>query len=287
MDDLKSTSPAKDKSHRIVAWSLLAGLLFLRLPFFAGLASFSTPTWLWPIYDIGTYLFTACLIWWEREHLEEFHIDRLALAIIILFKPIQTIFLALWKMNANPLAFPHLPGLILWIISAGLFVALRLSHTRLAKLSRASFGWFGLGIAAGLLTVLLLGYPMSFQVDRTLTTVRLGIFLVLRTLPDFFNQLGYAAVSEEPLFRGFLWGYLRKAGWKNVWIWLFQAGLFSLGHIFYITKYPISFWVIVPIASLILGALVWRSKTISTSMATHAIVNTLGYTAGVIIASFR
>jgi membrane protease YdiL (CAAX protease family) len=287
MDNLIVFSSTKDKSHRIIAWSLLAVLLFLRLPFFAGIASFSMPNWLWPTYDVGTYFFTACLIWWERERLDEFHIDRLALAIIILFKPIQTIILAIWKMNDNPLAFPHLPSLIVWIIAVSLFLALRFSHTRLPMFSRASFGWFGLGIVAGLLTVLLLGYPMSFQVDKTLISVTPGIFLILRTLPSFFYQLGYAAVTEEPLFRGFLWGYLQKAGWKNVWIWLFQAGLFSLGHIFYINKFPISFWLNVPIASLILGALVWRSKTISTSLATHAIVNTLGYTVGYIIASFR
>jgi membrane protease YdiL (CAAX protease family) len=106
-------------------------------------------------------------------------------------------------------------------------------------------------------------------------------------LRQVFYQLGYAAVAEEPLFRGFLWGYLRKAGWKDVWIWLFQTGLFMLAHIYYINQLPISFWIIVPVSTLVLGALAWRSKTISASMGAHTMMNASGYTIGTIIATLR
>jgi hypothetical protein len=287
MENSKGTASIKDKSHQIVAWSLLAGLLFLRLPFLAGIALFAEPDWLMPAFQIGTYLLTACLIWWERDRLADFHIDKLALGIIILFKPVQTLILAI-GFNKHPLAFPNLPSLTFWIIALGLVFALRLSHPHLPKLSRVSFGWFGLGILAGLFAAILLGYPMSFQVDRIQLSSRLDILALLpQMLSGFFYQLGYAAVTEEPLFRGFLWGYLQKAGWKNVWIWLFQAGLFVLGHIYYFNKAPISFWLIVPTGALVLGALVWRSKTISSCLAAHATMNALGYTVGYIIASFR
>jgi hypothetical protein len=288
MDDLKSASPTKDKSHRIVAWSLLAGLLFLRLPFLAGIASFSNPDWLRPVFDIGTYLCTACLIWWERDRLVDFHIDGLALAIIILFKPVQTIILSIWGLNENPLAFPNPPSLAIWIIALGLFLALWLSHAPLPKLSKLSWGWFGVGILVGLIAALITAYPMSFQIDKSQIYGQPDILALLLQVPvSFFYQLGYAAVTEEPLFRAFLWGYLHKAGWKTIWIWLFQAGLFMLGHIYYITKYPISFWFVVPMAALILGALVWRSKTISSSLAAHAAMNALGSTMDYIVASFR
>ena len=75
------------------------------------------------LYQIGTYLLTACLIWWERERLADFHIDTLAVAIIILFKPIQTLILNLWGFN-DVLAFPNVPSLSFWLIAAGLFMAL-------------------------------------------------------------------------------------------------------------------------------------------------------------------
>ncbi|PKN93082.1 MAG: hypothetical protein CVU44_11675 [Chloroflexi bacterium HGW-Chloroflexi-6] len=288
MEYLANISLTKDKSHQIVAWSLLAGLLFLRLPFFGGIALFSRPDWLGPVFDIGTYLCTACLIWWERDRLADFHIDRLALAIIILFKPVQTILLSTLMLNENPLAFPNLPSLFLWIISLGLFLALWLSHAPLPRLSKLSWAWFGVGILAGLLATLIIAYPMSLQIDKSQIYGKPDLLaFLLRTPVDFFYQLGYAAVTEEPLFRAFLWGYLYKAGWKTIWIWLFQAGLFMLGHIYYLAKLPISFWFIVPMSALIFGALVWRSKTISSSLAAHATMNALGYVTGYIVASFR
>lgn len=272
---MENAAPTKDKHHLIVAWTFLAGLLILRLPFLGGIAFFTNPDWLHPAFQIGTYLLTACLIWWERDRLADFNIDTLALYTIILFVPIQTIILPFWGLNQLPLAFPNLPSLALWIISIGLFLALWKSHTPQPKLSKISFGWFGGGILVGLITVLIWAYPMSLQIEhsyRPIPALLSGVPLL------FFYQLGYAAAIEEPLFRGFLWGYLHKAGWKTVWIWLFQAGLFALGHIYYVNNLPISFWFIVPTGALIFGALVWRSKTISSSLAAHATANALGIT---------
>jgi hypothetical protein len=39
-------------------------------------------------------------------------------------------------------------------------------------------------------------------------------------------------------------GLLRLAKWKNVWIWLFQAGLFTLGHVYYLRVEPFGSWFI-------------------------------------------
>ena len=285
---MESIQLSKDKHHQIVGWALLAGLLFLRLPFLGGIALFATPNWLDPAFQIGTYLLTACLIWWERDRLVDFNIDKLALSIIIIFKPVQTIIPAIWKFNGQPLAFPSIPSLSFWIISLGLLFALWSSHAPLPKLSRLSWGWFGVGILVGFITILITAYPMSLQIDKSqLYGIPDTLALLLQAPRDFFYQLGYAAVTEEPLFRAFLWGYLHKAGWKTIWIWLFQAGLFMLGHIYYITRLPFSFWFVVPAGALILGALVWRSKTISSSLAAHATVNALGSTIGYIIASLR
>jgi hypothetical protein len=280
--------PTQNKSHRMIGWALLAGLLVLRLPILAGIGSFSDPAWLWPVFDIGTYLLTAALIWWERDRLADFHIDGLAFGIIIVFKPVQTLMLDLYGMNNQPLAYPHLPGLALWIIALGLFLALRLSHAPIAKLTRSSWRWFGVGILVGLITSLITAYPMSFQIDKSQLTAPPHILgALLQSCRDFFFQLGYAAVTEEPLFRAFLWGYLLKAGWKNGWIWLFQAGLFMLGHIYYITRLPLSFWLLVPLGALVLGALVWRSKTISSSLAAHAVMNAFGFTLEHMVAWLR
>ena len=287
MNTIRLASSSNSQFHKIAGWSLLIGLLLLRIPFLGFVTLFADYDWIEPVFEVGTYFLTACLIWWERERLADFHIDTLAVSLIILFKPIQTLLLALSEYAAHPLAFPQWGGILIWIIAVALFIAMRFSRPRMARISRSSFGWFGLGLLAGLLTAAALGYPMSLQVDNVPARLPQVFPLVFITLRGLLYQLGYAAVTEEPLFRGFLWGYLRKAGWKDVWIWLFQTGLFMVAHIYYIHQLPVSFWIIVPVSTLVLGALAWRSKTIASSLGAHTMMNASGYTIGTIIATLR
>lgn len=285
---METITPSKDKHHKLVAWALMVGLLFLRLPFLGVIAFFAKPIWLEPVYQIGTYLLTACLIWWERDRLADFNIDKLALVIIILAKPIQSLVSIPLGFTESPLTFPNLPSFAFWIISLGLFLALWVSHAALPKLSRVSFKWFVVGILVGFIALLVLAYPMSFQFDKSQLFSKAKILDLFSLAPlSFFYQLGYAAVSEEPLFRSFLWGYLHKVGWKTVWIWLFQAGLFMLSHIYGIIRAPLYFWLLVPVLALVMGRLVWRTKTISSSLAAHATTNAFGYAIYFIVASFR
>lgn len=284
---MEDVARSENKSHQVVSWVLIAGLLLLRIPMLGGISSFSQPGWLHPSYELGTYLLTALLIWWERKRLSDFYIDTLALGIIIAFKPIETIILAIWGFREHPFAVPNPFSLVFWIIALGLALTLWLSRTPLPKLSRVSWHWFGIGILAGLATALVTAYPMSFQVDAGSLPPKAHIAGLLAQAPlSFLYQLGYAAVSEEPLFRGFLWGSLEKLGWKSVWIWLVQVGLFMLAHIYYLKLAPVSFWFIVPVGALVLGALVWRSKTLASSLAAHATMNALGRSLEVIVAVF-
>ena len=98
---------------------------------------------------------------------------------------------------------------------------------------------------------------------------RLLLFLPLQ-------QMLFAGIIEEPFFRGFLWGALRKAGWKDPWIWLTQAGLFWLAHFYYLGKAPWSTWLIVPAGGLVLGWLAWRSCSIASSILAHGCYNGFG-----------
>lgn len=272
----------------MIGWILLAVLFILRIPFLTSVAILGNQSWGGPIYQIGTYLFTAVLIYWEKDRLVEFHIDRLALTIIILFKPIETIILQVWKLPNAALAFPKWPSLIIWVISISLIIALWPNRTLLPKFTRKSIYWLLIGLMVGILTTLLLAYPSSLQAGLTIPINAKSLISILMKTPiNAAYQLGYAAVSEEPFFRGFLWGFLAQARWRGRWIWLFQAFLFVVGHLYYLPKNPISFWIIVPVGSLVLGGLVWRSKTISSSMAAHAMMNALANVSGVIVASLK
>ncbi|MEW6404558.1 MAG: type II CAAX endopeptidase family protein [Chloroflexota bacterium] len=283
-------NPKAEQAHRRISLILLTGLLFLRLPMLAGVTYLSKtpPEWLFPIFEVTTYLLTALLLWWERDRLSYFHIDKLALTIIILFKPIATVMLAIGGSDGNVLAFPKMPSLAIWAIAVALAIAFKASRLKLPVIRAADIKWFGAGAFAGMVLAILLAYPSSMQIDRSDLNARpelLSTFFMV--MWNFVYQLGYAAVTEEPLFRGFLWGHLRGFGWKEIWIWLFQAGLFMLSHIYYLNKAPISFWLIVPMGALVVGFMAWRSRSIATSMATHGAVNALGYAAGYIVAFYR
>ncbi|HPH96113.1 MAG TPA: type II CAAX endopeptidase family protein [Anaerolineaceae bacterium] len=280
-------SVIENKNHRRVVWIVLGGLLFLRLPFLAGIRCFANPVWLVPVFDISTYLLTAFLIWWERDRLADYHIDMLSLGIIIFFKPLQTL-LAAQMMDWDAMAFPKLPALALWVIAGGLLLALVLSRPKWPPLTWGSLGWVGIGLLAGLVMVLIDAMPTAIMVKQMYgeAVQKPDIQMMLReALPNFFYMVGFAGVTEEPLFRGFLWGCLRKAGWRDLWIFLLQAGLFTLGHIYYLFSMPLMFFIVVPVGALGMGLLAWRSKTLAAPLAAHGVGNALGLVTGMIFAS--
>lgn len=88
--------------------------------------------------------------------------------------------------------------------------------------------------------------PLSSPLDpRTTYSVLFNLMIGFVVIA---YQLRHTAISEVSAFRGFL----RIRGWRDIWIWMFQAGLFSLAHLYYMHTAPISFWFIVPLGALIL-----------------------------------
>src|SRR6266498_588434 len=233
--------------HRRIGWLAIAMLLFLRIPFTIAITyMFPSDRYTGPaIYHVGTYLLTAFLIWWERNDLAIVHLETLTLVIIVLLKPIQTLVLKSLRIE-TPLTFPHPVGLLLWVI--------------------------GIGLSA------LENYNV-FQADAMVNSpspVSLSS-IAASTGTAFLYQLGFASVSEEPLFRGFLWGYLHRSGWKEGWIWLAQAAVFMSAHLYFRDALPFEFWVVVPLAGLILGILAWRSRSVAPGMMAHAAYNAGAY----------
>jgi len=272
-----------DESHKTqkTEWTLalifLGGLLFLRLPFLGGLGYIykgEIPFWIRQVFENGTYLLTACLIWCERKRLLEFHIGIIALAIFIAAPLLE---LATYKLLSPYIETDHSPP-VRWIqiiIGTALFILLLLTQARFPKIHSKIILWIFLAIPVGVAVGLISGYLIgTFQFKNG----EGGVF----SFPDFIMlfvfQMTRAAVFEEPFFRGFLWGYLRKFGWKDVWIWLFQAGIFWLSHFYYFGRYHMSFWIVVPMGGLAMGFMAWRSRSISSSMVTHGLQNSVAIT---------
>lgn len=250
-----AASPTGDSSrkHRLISLLLLGGLLFLRFPFLivtVGLIDlppelrgvvFFTFTGL-------TYLLTGILIWWERDRLHEFWID-LAAGITFLCQ------------------FYYFLGGI------ALFWFMRRSGARFPRPPHGVWRWALIGAIAAIAveTVLITVFGLRPPTERTPQVAGFGYLF-----SGILIQMTNAAVWEEPLFRGFLWGYLRQARWKNVWIWLFQAALFTAGHVYYLRTEAFGPWfvrMIVP--SLLIGLIAWQARSIFASMLTHGAFNAI------------
>ncbi|HLO15001.1 MAG TPA: type II CAAX endopeptidase family protein [Anaerolineales bacterium] len=264
-----------DTRHGQVAWFLLFLLLLLRIPFTIAIIYYlpiddqSGAT----VYEVGTYFLTALLIWWERDRLVNFHIDSSALCLMILFRPVQTLILSYWKVD-SPLAFPSPTGLMLWAISLGLIIALWRSGFQPAHISSQTLGWLAIGLLSGACVSIaenLIIFQSMLSTAHSQQTPLTPV--LLSTSLNLLYHLGFAPINEEPLFRGFLWGYLRQLKWTEIWIWLFQAVLFTSAHIYLAQQFPLAFWIFIPGAALLFGLLTWPSRSIAPAILAHAMIN--------------
>ncbi len=296
---MERTQETNKISHERIFLFALLGLLILRIPYVGGLEFFNVQwKWLETVFEISTYLLTTFLVWWELEDLAEYHMDVMAVVIIMIFKPVETLVMALQGGNQYDLAFPTAPSLLIWLIAIVFAIGIWWKRSRLPGVKPIRLSWLLIGILIGLLTAACLSYPRSFEMSvhpEFSYIIYGGPAAIKQAVKDawkgvplaFLFQVGYAAVSEEPLFRGFLWGYLRKLKWHELWIWLFQTGLFMLGHIYYLHRSLISFWIIVPVGGLVLGLVAWRSRTIASSMMAHGVVNAAARAFDYLLALYR
>lgn len=96
-----------------------------------------------------------------------------------------------------------------------------------------------------------------------------------RVLGTFLTWMSSSAVIEEPVYRGFLLGYLvHKRGWDAPKAIVAQAILFTLSHPHTLSK-PLVFFIALPLSGIVYGWLTIRTRNISTSMFSHALHNTI------------
>lgn len=259
-----------ESNHEFIFWSFLIVLLLLRIPFL-GWIPYLNPTamvWVKPIYEIGTYLLIALLICVEWDNLQIHNIDPLAIIIIIICKPLSTILL-LFINPTDLFTFPKPFSLLFFIISIFLISVYLKRKVNSNQAWSNSIWWFVCGGIIGI----------TFYVLEGLGMIKLLHFPFppnpgVSSLIYPFYQLGYAAVPEEPVFRGFLWGGLRKAGVKDIWILFIQAFLFTLAHIGMLSLERGALYIaLIFMCATVMGVLVWRSKRLSSSIAFHGFGN--------------
>jgi membrane protease YdiL (CAAX protease family) len=262
-----------EKLHQQIGWGILILLLALRIPYTLAIIYFL------PIenqmgaavYEVGAYVCIAFLIWWERNWLRDFHMDGAALFLIIFFRPMQTLILNYWKVDA-PLAFPRPAAWMIWLAAICLSLALWQRGYRPSRPTRRMLGWLVIGILAGVGVSILENFKV-FKSVLNHSNSSLSTSVLFSTGLNLVYHLGFAPLIEEPLFRGFLWGYLRQLNWREGWIWLVQAALFTSAHLYFANQFPLTFWVLIPAAGLLFGLLTWSSRSIAPAILAHALIN--------------
>ncbi len=260
--------PIDNKINKIINLGLLSFYIFIRLIVVNILRIFGTDTYLSAeIIDILIFLIIMVLLLINFHDLENYNIDLLTLLIVFAF-----IFLYCVLLNKSPLTWLYI---LLWImISATTIAILAIKKTKLRKPDNISILWFGgsiiLGVVIGLFfSLLIINGTQSTSAPTTTLSARMVVFF-------FTWSMAAASIPEELFFRGFLWGFLKKSGFKENKIILIQAALFWIGHLYYY-NIKITFWIIIPTSGLLLGWLTYKSKSIFPSLIVHAIYNTLNY----------
>lgn len=262
---------------------LLIGLLVLRL-IWLGVGRYihytyspftPSPLWLENVFITGTYLLTGIFIYLKRDRLREYHITAGALWIILL-SPLVVPFTH-WVFGTPLFVEPlwwRWSFVLIWpqIILAFIFLYVYFRNRESFRLSGDKYRWVAVAVPIGVITGVLLQYLVKRNGISDPYPLSMPILTTL-----FISQVGLAGVLEEPLFRGFLWGYLKQRNVPEIWIWLVQTLLFGLAHIYHLQRRPSYFWVLVPVAGLVMGYVAWRSRSIVTSMIVHGFINTIAW----------
>jgi membrane protease YdiL (CAAX protease family) len=262
---------------------LVVLLLLLRIPILKSIEHFINPLpgWSIQIFELIMYSLIAILIYRERDHLADYFIDKLAVVIFIFLGTILRLFTLDYTSSIC------LIELVFWAVALILILLLRKNNVNFAKIRAENYVWLFNGLLVGLVLSFILAIPRYLVLEEQILQQPHnydGMFVFF--LASLVTQFVHSSVIEEFIFRGFLWGCLRKIGLSNMWILFIQAGLFWVAHINYIDR-SYSFWIALPIGGLVMGLLAWKSKSIATSMVLHSVYNAMTYLIFDLIAYLR
>ena len=217
------------------------------------------------IYTFVAFFTVACCLYMEQDNLENFHFDKLSLAIFA--------FSGLWQFVEwfDLLAakeFSHI-----WILLPTSLFILYILIRKWKQLPNPNWRW----VFASILIALFVLIPATF-IDYWYTQ-EISALPLNTAMGDLFTQLGanfkfsLAFVRlEEVIFRGLLWGYLRKLNWKENSIFVVQAVLFWFAHPGNMA-YPLIFFVSLPLIIFATSFIVKRSRQLFPAMVCHLLYN--------------
>lgn len=252
---------------------LVVILLLIRIPILKIIEFFVVPLpgWVIQVFEVSMYLLIGILIVRERNQLGDYFINKLAISIFLLSTTIFRVFTYSFESKLSVIE------LVFWLIAIIMMVLMRRKNINFEKTKVDTYVWLLKGFAIGIILSFVFAIPRYIELEEQIQqSLHNYDYLIVFFLISFLTQLVHASLIEEFLFRGFLWGCLKKIGVKDRWILVIQAVLFWIAHINYIDR-GYSFWIVVPMSALVLGLLVWKSRSITTSMITHSVLNAMTF----------
>jgi len=262
------------RAGRTVFLILLALLLIVRFPFLTIVSMLTPkPPWINSAFVYLTYLLTGITIWWERDNLKRYFFGSETVALFILAPFLEpALAVPLRRMPWRYYKFRWFE----MAVAVALLVALLSVRWRFPRPDKRVMTWVAMGAGAGIAFGAINGYLQKVYQPMVIPPgVQLSPASFRALAAAFVTQFTRAATLEEPVLRGFLWGYLRDRKWSDLKITILQVVLFWLGHFYYFPKLPVSFWFTVPAAAALLSLLLWRSRSVTSTMVAHGFVNSM------------
>lgn len=266
----------------VISGSILGLLLLLRL-----LGGY------WPVLLDFNYiiqdlisLFSFCLIIIfiriNRSTLDYYHFDKLSILLILIFNPVRVLLLPLIAPNLNsPASFPNSLSWVTIILSVGMYWYIRPLLRSLPNPTKKTWFWITIGGASGIFLNFLFGLLLTHFTTVKLLNVKFDYSVLLA----FPYQLGYAAVYEEPIFRGILWGKSRRLFRNNQFgVNVLQAIIFTIAHGSLMLNFIQSPGIAtIFVGGFLFGLLAWQSRSLATSMVAHACYNAFSFFTNLIL----
>jgi membrane protease YdiL (CAAX protease family) len=251
-------------------YTVIAGVVALQILFL--IAEFdpyfrhtydATINYLICIYYIIIYFAVSVLIWIEIKHIEEFHIDKFTLIIFIL----SALFRRRLGINGENYFL-----ILIGLTGISTIVALIVNKP---EISRTNLRWALTGVVVGGVALIPITLLESLLRGSWLPTPLYQNNVVVTVIRQIVYEFSFTAPIEEILYRGFLWGYLRRKGWAENKIFWGQGVLFWLLHLSRFVT-PFTFFLIIPLLTLISSKLTLRSKQVFPAILSHTVINTIG-----------
>lgn len=222
------------------------------------------------LLELLLYSSTALMFVLARRGLQAYRIDRFTLVAFLLFGS----FLRIARAPSDPWETGITYCVFLPIALVVVFFAIRSRHAR-GDWAPVQLAWIASGLALGLAFGLVVARTSAGLAGFTSMPEPAAQLSLAGIAFTFSFAMGHSAILEEPVGRGFLWGFLEQRNWKPAVIWLVQAAVFWVSHLRYIES-PFTFWAALPIGGLMFGWLSWRSGSVAAALLAHAAYNTVG-----------